>query len=84
MIYKVFSVYDSKARSYSRPFYAINEEIAVRMFASAIDDPESQLGKHPADFSLHLLGSFDDSTGTFHDQIEKLNLGLAATLKEVH
>lgn len=84
MIYKVFSVYDSKAKSYSQPFFAINEELAIRMFASAIGDPKSELCKHSADFSLHLLGAFDDSSGTFHDQIEKLNLGLAASFKELH
>lgn len=82
MNYKVFAIYDSKSKAFSQPFYAINEEVAIRNFASAIADPKTELNKHPEDFSLHLLGTFDDGLGIFDSEGPQVNLGLAANFKE--
>lgn len=79
----VLSVYDSKAQVYSQPFFSANIATATRMFSAAVADPNTQLSKFPEDYSLHVLGEFDDATGTLQDDVQKINLGLAAQFKEV-
>jgi len=73
----VFSVFDSKAGSYAQPFYSPTIGSAIRAFIGAISDPNTMLSKHPSDFSLMHLGSFDDDTGLFTNLQVPLNLGVA-------
>lgn len=77
MLVEVFSVYDSKARVYSQPFFAHNIAVAVRMFQSTIADANTNLAKHPEDYSLFHLACFNDETGAFTPRTP-VNLGLAA------
>jgi len=63
VIQLVFSVLDDKACYFSSPFCAKNEQVAIRMFSDAAQDSRSEIGKHGSDFSLHALGTFDDSSG---------------------
>lgn len=62
MIYKVFSIFDSKAAAYGQPFFAYNEGIAQRNVAASLDS-DSLLAKFPQDYSLFVIGTFDDATG---------------------
>ncbi|WNK14039.1 MAG: nonstructural protein [Microvirus sp.] len=61
----VYSIFDHKAGIYSQPFYAINADVAARMFADLANDKSTSIGKHPADFTLTGLGVFDDGLGRF-------------------
>jgi hypothetical protein len=66
MIAKVFSVFDSKAAFFGRPFFDQKEGTAIRNFSDAVNDssnPNNMWFKHPEDFSLFLVGEFDDETG---------------------
>lgn len=65
MIHKVFSVYDSAAKAYLPPFNAPGRGVAFRAFQDAVLNPESMFNKHPADYCLYELGTFDDSLGTY-------------------
>lgn len=65
MIFKVFSVFDSKAAYYSRPFFAKTTGEAIRLFEDSVRDKDSLFSKHPLDFTLFELGIFDDSNGLF-------------------
>lgn len=65
MIYKVFSVYDSKVENYFKPFYESTKGSAIRAFTEIARDKDSQIGKYPEDFSLFELGSYDDSSAIF-------------------
>lgn len=68
MIYKIFSVWDSKTEAYMQPFFSPTIGSGIRAFTDACSDPQSMLAKHPGDFSLHHIGEFEDSTGTLVDQ----------------
>jgi len=59
------SVFDSVAKIYGRPFVVQSEGSAVRAFSDEVNrkDGTDDLHKHPADFSLLSVGTFDDSTG---------------------
>lgn len=66
MIQKVFGVRDAKALAFLQPFFSVSVGAAVRAFSDAVnEDVKSPLGKHPEDYVLYELASFDDNTGEF-------------------
>lgn len=65
MISRVFSVYDSAARTYSQPFYSVGRGVALRQFEALVNDGQSTVSRWPKDFSLFELGSFNDETAIF-------------------
>lgn len=77
---QVLSIYDSKSKIFSQPFYASNTAVGKRMFTDLVNDKTSNVARHPEDFSLHWLGEFDDELGKF-EAIQPENLGLASQFK---
>lgn len=67
MIKAVCSVRDSAAELYSPPMFVPSTGVAVRAFTDEVrrEDPNNQLHKHPQDFVLFEVASFDDETGVF-------------------
>lgn len=63
MTLNAYSIYDNKALVYHSPFFAPTDGAAMRMFADTVNDPNTTLSRHPADYSLHRVGQFDDSNG---------------------
>lgn len=61
----VHSVFDHKARLWSHPFYAVNSAVALRSFRAMCNEPGNQVYQAPRDFSLFVLGTFDDDVGKF-------------------
>jgi len=74
----IYSVYDLKARTYCRPFYSTNDETALRDFSSAVNDSVSDLSRHPSDFSLFKLATFQDVTGLITVEDHPLPLGVGS------
>lgn len=60
-------VRDIKADLYGQPFFQATVGMAQRSFSDSVNRPDenSLLFKHPADFELFHLGTFDDQTATF-------------------
>lgn len=77
MINKFYTVYDSKVQAYMSPFMAQNAGHATRMFADAVADEKSVLNKHPEDYTLFEIGSWDDQTAKFESLATPKSLGLA-------
>ncbi|AXH72209.1 MAG: nonstructural protein [Microviridae sp.] len=63
MVMKIFSIYDVKAELYNQPFFMPARGQALREFADLVNDSQSRISKHPADYKLVCIGSFDDVTG---------------------
>ncbi len=61
MKHKMFSVFDEMARCYLPPFCLPETGMAVRIFSDCVNSNDHQFGKHPGDYTLFELGSFDDS-----------------------
>lgn len=72
----VFSVYDSKALTFSHPHVQPNSDVAVRAFAQAANSPGNAISDHPDDYSLFQVGIFDDETGII-SPVNHVNHGLA-------
>ena len=64
MILKVFTVYDSKAEAYYQPHYNSATGAAIRNFTDAVNNSETTFSKHPEDYTLFEIGTFDDGKGT--------------------
>jgi hypothetical protein len=76
MIFKIFTSYDEKAQAYHVPFFLPKTAQAIRHFADSINKPDTPLNLHPADYSLHCLGTFDDETGELKYETKSLGNGV--------
>ena len=65
MINIAFTVFDSAAGAYFPPFFVHSEQMAIRSFTDVATDPSHQFAKHPEDYILHRIGTFDDNTAEF-------------------
>lgn len=63
MIVKLYAVVDRVSGVFDGPHKAINDAQFLRSFADAAVNTESQIGSHPEDFYVVVLGTFNDSTG---------------------
>jgi len=63
MLLNAYTLYDQKALTYSPPFYCSAHGQAVRMVMDLAGDTNTMVGRHPADFSLHCVGQWNDATG---------------------
>lgn len=64
MMLKAFSIFDNKALVYSPPFFTHTDGAAVRMFSDIANDMNTNIGRHPADFTLFCVGTFSDANGS--------------------
>lgn len=78
MITQLFSVYDSKAKTFFKPFHCQNANVAERTFRTVVNDKTTEISKHPADYTLFFIGYFDDETGAVEPCSVHTNLGLGS------
>lgn len=58
----VLSIYDAAIEEYMQPFYSRTRDEAKRMVLNSLTE-DSQLMKHPKDFTVFVVGVFDAFTG---------------------
>lgn len=61
---KVFTVRDSKSETFNVPFFAKTVGEATRNLTETMRDERTLINKYPEDYSLWMLGDYDDQTGT--------------------
>jgi hypothetical protein len=76
----VFSVYDSKAEAYMQPFFMNTKGQALRVFQDSLEDNQSQLSKHPEDFTLFQIGTFNQQNASLIPLKTPISLGTAIEL----
>lgn len=76
MLLKCFSVYDEKACAYLPPFYLPNEALALRAFGDMVEDSNHAFSRHPADYTLYFLGSWDDEDAMLDQDKQVVATGL--------
>jgi len=69
MKHNIFTIYDSKAQAYLTPFFMHQDGMALRVFADCINDNSHQFGKHPEDYILFNIGSWEDDKAKFKTSI---------------
>lgn len=63
----VFCVKDRLADVFGQPFQQANNQSAIRAFKDSVNSvgDTNMLNKHPDDFDLYVLGTFDDTSGMY-------------------
>lgn len=72
MKHVICSIYDSATEAYMRPFTAQSEGQALRMFEDEARRPDSDIGRHPQDYALFIIGKFDDHNAELTNEIKCL------------
>lgn len=65
MIHQIFTIHDAKAAAYLPPFILPNAEMAKRIFTDCVNSEDHQFAKHPEDYTLFRLGTFDDNSAQY-------------------
>lgn len=59
MTQQIFAIWDSKAEQYLQPFTTNTVGVAERMFTELVNQDGHQLNRHPEDYTLYKIGTFD-------------------------
>lgn len=65
----VYSVFDRASKIYDRPWIARSELEAQRAFTDEANRDGTPLNNHPDDYTLFLVGYWDDNTGELVPQV---------------
>lgn len=66
MIFRVVAVRDRAADVFGQPNFVLSIGGAIRAFGDEVNragDPNNSFNKHPEDFDLYEIGSYNDETG---------------------
>ncbi len=77
MMLLAFSVFDSKAEVFSKPFFEGTKGSAIRAFSDAVNEEGHTFHKHAEDYTLFHVGAYDDSMGVFVEHSAPSSLGNA-------
>jgi len=80
MLHTMIAVKDAKIGSFARPVAVVNEATGVRAFADAVNDASTEYHKHPEDYTIWSLGTYDDQTGVFNNLVVPVQLANAVAL----
>lgn len=80
MVKLVFAVFDKKSELHNMPFYKTTRGEALRDFQDLVQDERTVLYRHPEDFKLVELGTYEDKTGKFENK-EPVTLAHAEEFK---
>ncbi len=74
----IYTIYDTASGLYRFPMFVSSDGEALRSFSDAALNAESDIGKHPEDYTIFRNGSFNDVTGEIlGEQPESLKTALA-------
>lgn len=59
----IVAIYDSATEAYMAPSTMQARGQALRAFTDMVNNPQSEVSKHPHDYALFELGQFDDNSG---------------------
>lgn len=80
MILKVFAVRDLKAEAFLQPFFSNSVGNALRAFDDAVNDKNCPFNKHPGDYSLFEIGTYDDSSALLDSVVPVKMMAFASDL----
>ena len=72
-----YTIFDVASGTYMRPFFCGADGEATRGFNDIALDANHEVGKHPQDYTLYRMGSFNTTTGKMAgEELEKLATAL--------
>lgn len=73
----IVAIRDRQLDAYAQPAFVPALGLAVRQFGDEVANPQSPLNKHPEDFALYQLGTYNDATGQFENLQQPKQIALA-------
>lgn len=77
MLVNLYSVFDQKAEAYLPPFCSQNDATATRQFSNAVSLEDHDFHNHAEDYSLWIIGTFDQAKGLLIKQDNALHTCIA-------
>lgn len=68
MRYNIYTIFDSCAQVYQRPFVAQSDGEALRSFGDIAGDKEHPIGQHPEHYSIWRNGTFSGADGSIKSE----------------
>lgn len=81
MLFKIFTIYDQKAKAHLPPFFLPEEGQAIRQFIDCVNNPEHPFGAHPEDYTLKNIGIFNDINAHIEKFDTPVNIGSGESYK---
>ncbi len=78
---KLYTVNDLASKTFTKPFVMLTDRDAIEGFRHVCNEPETPYAKHPQDYTLVNIGSFDERTGVLTLSDSQLVLARALDLK---
>lgn len=82
MIYLLVSIKDRAIDAFQPLGNVRAEGEAIRVFKDMLADTNTPQGKHPDDYDLYIVGTFDDQTGYVEPEGKPRKLADGKTIKE--
>lgn len=76
MKHLLFAVHDTKAQAFLPPFSLPALGMAKRTFSDCVNDKQHAFGRHPSDYTLFQIGTYDDETATIFPEKHSLGNGI--------
>lgn len=80
MMTQLFTVYDSKAERFLKPFESETIATALRAFTELVNMSDHQFNRFPEDYTLYCIAQFDPETGKVDSYGTPQSIALASTL----
>ena len=79
----IFAVLDAAAGTFANPWFVPHLGVAVRAFTDEVNriDDSNNLNKHPQDFALYKIGTYDDVSGVIEPLSKPELVAQAASVK---
>lgn len=74
---KVFCIFDSKIGAYQMPFHMPTVGAALRAWDEIVNDQSGRVGKHPEDYTLFEVATFDPESGRYEALPAPMSHGVA-------
>jgi len=82
MILFVACVRDAKTDVYSQPMFFVTRGVAIRSFSEECESTTSALNKHPQDYAMFQIGTYDDNSGALVSLPQPQQIALAMDFKK--
>ena len=64
----LFAIRDTKLEAFAPPFVSANNNTAMRSFQEVATDQQTTIYKHPSDYSLIRIGTWDEDEGKIEQE----------------
>lgn len=75
------SIHDVAVHAFMRPWMAPTLEMGLRMFLDERTRPDSDVFRHPADYTMYVVGYFDPDSGVITPCVPPQRVACAAELE---